>query len=118
LAPQEGEEEELAGRRQTMMQAEKIASDIAEAHQVLAGSASPVPTISSAVRKLERKSETAPGLLDGAIEAFDGALDAWQTTDEEIHPYQMTKKNARYQSSNMSELSTHQPADCPEPKST
>lgn len=84
LAPLEGEEEELAGRRQTMMQAEKIASDIAEAHEVLIGNASPIPTISSAVRKLERKSDTAPGLLTGAIEAFDGALDALARAENEL----------------------------------
>ena len=84
LAPAEGEEEELAGRRQTMMQAEKIASDIAEAHDVLSGQASPVPTLTSAVRKLERKSDTAPGLLTGAIEAFDRAIDALSTAESEL----------------------------------
>ncbi len=84
LAPEEGEEEVLAGRRQTMMQAEKIASDIAEAHDVLAGQASPIPTLTSAVRKLERKSDDAPGLLTGAIEAFDAALDALSTAEQEL----------------------------------
>ncbi len=84
LSPQEGEEEELAGRRQTMMAAEKIASDINEAYDVLNGQASPVPTLVSAMRKLERKSDSAPGLLDGTIEAFGTALDALATAENSL----------------------------------
>ena len=38
LAPQPGEEDALADRRQAMMRAEKIAGDIAEAHETVAGS--------------------------------------------------------------------------------
>jgi len=88
LAPQEGEEEELAGRRQTMMAAEKIAGDINDAHDVLNGSASPVPTLVSAMRGLERKADAAPGLLDGAIEAFGSALDALATAEAELEQAQ------------------------------
>lgn len=84
LSPQEGEEEELAGRRQTMMAAEKIATDINEAHQVLAGPASPTPTLVSAMRKLERKADGAPGLLDTAIEAFGFAVDALSQAETEL----------------------------------
>lgn len=84
LAPQEGEEEELAGRRQTMMQAEKIASDISEAYDALNGQGSPIPELSSTVRKLERKADQAPGLLTGAIEAMDAALDALGRAESEL----------------------------------
>jgi len=84
LSPQEGEEEELAGRRQTMMAAEKIASDINEAYEVLNGQASPVPTLVSALRKLERKADSAPGLLNNTIEAFGTALDALATAESEL----------------------------------
>lgn len=84
LAPQEGEEEELAGRRQTMMAAEKIASDIDEAHQVLAGQASPVPTLVSTMRKLERKADSAPGLLDSTLEAFGFAIDSLSQAESEL----------------------------------
>lgn len=84
LSPQEGEEEELAGRRQTMMAAEKIASDIDEAHQVLAGQASPVPTLVSTMRKLERKADSAPGLLDSAIEAMGFAVDSLSQAESEL----------------------------------
>ncbi len=84
LSPREGEEEELAGRRQTMMAAEKIASDIGEAHQVLAGPAAPTPTLISAMRTLERKADTAPGLLDTAIDAFGSAVDALAQAESEL----------------------------------
>ncbi|MEN0041101.1 MAG: DNA repair protein RecN [Pseudomonadota bacterium] len=84
LSPQEGEEEELAGRRQTMMAAEKIATDIDEAYEVLAGQASPMPTLVNAMRKLERKADAAPGLLDTAIEAFGTAIDGLSAAEESL----------------------------------
>ena len=84
LAPEVGEEEELAGRRQTMMAAEKIAADLDEAHQVLAGQASPVPTLVSTLRKLERKADAAPGVLDAAIECFGVAVDALAQAETEL----------------------------------
>lgn len=74
LSPQEGEEEELADQRQTMMQAEKVAGDINEAYEAVAGPQSPVPVIASLMRRLERKAEQAPGLLDEALAALDRAL--------------------------------------------
>jgi DNA repair protein RecN (Recombination protein N) len=76
LAPQADEEEVLAERRQTMMRAEKVAGDINEAYETVAGSASPIPTLASLVRRLERKGPEAAGLLDGAIAALDRALNA------------------------------------------
>jgi DNA repair protein RecN (Recombination protein N) len=74
LAPQPEEEEALADKRQMMMRAEKIASDINDAFDAVAGSASPIPTLSSLVRRLERKGAEAGGLLDGAVAALDRAL--------------------------------------------
>ena len=76
LAPVDGEEEELAGKRAAMMKAEKIAADIGEADQVLSGNASPVPGINSLLRRLERKSAEVPGLLDDTIAALDTAVNA------------------------------------------
>ena len=58
-----------------MMQGEKVAGDLREAHDAVAGSASPVPTLAAAVRRLERRAAQAPGLLDPAVKAFDAALD-------------------------------------------
>jgi DNA repair protein RecN (Recombination protein N) len=76
LAPQPDEEDALAERRQTMMRAEKIAGDINDAYETVAGSASPIPTLASLVRRLERKGPEAAGLLDGAIASLDRALAA------------------------------------------
>jgi DNA repair protein RecN (Recombination protein N) len=76
LAPQSGEETALADRRAKMMQGEKVAGDLREAHDAVAGSNSPVPALASAVRRLERRAAQAPGLLDPAVQAFDAALNA------------------------------------------
>ncbi|KPB02861.1 DNA repair protein RecN [Ahrensia marina] len=75
LAPEEGEETELAEKRQGMMQAEKIAADLNDAHEILSGPKSPVPDIASLLRRLERKTEEAPGLLEEANENLGRALD-------------------------------------------
>ena len=86
LSPQEGEEEELANRRATMMKAEKTATDINEANEILNGQASPMPVISSLMRRLERKAEEAPELMGDLVAALDRALNALadaQTTAEE-----------------------------------
>jgi DNA repair protein RecN (Recombination protein N) len=74
LAPRDGEEEELAESRARMMKVERIAGDISEASEFLNGNASPVPLIASLVRRLERKSHEAPGLLEETVELLDGAL--------------------------------------------
>ncbi len=76
LSPMEGEEEELAERRAHMMKAEKMASDISEADEVLSGQGSPVPVISGLLRRLERKAEQAPELLNDTVAALDAALNA------------------------------------------
>ncbi len=75
LSPQAGEETELAGRRQQMMRAEKVAGDIGDAHEIVAGSGSPIPTLASLLRRLERKGAEAGGLLNDAIAALGRALD-------------------------------------------
>src|SRR3712207_1860653 len=74
LAPQAGEEAALAERRLLMMQAEKVAQDLADAFETLAGQGSPVPTLSAAVRKLERRGAQAPALVEPCVKALDGAL--------------------------------------------
>ncbi len=74
LAPQEGEEIALADRRQLMMQAEKVAGELNEAFDILNGKASPVPVISAALRKLERRGAQAPGLVDESVRTLDGVL--------------------------------------------
>jgi DNA repair protein RecN (Recombination protein N) len=74
LAPQPNEETTLADRRAALMRAEKAAEDLREAHEVIAGSSSPVPTISAVLRRLERRVEEAGELVGGPVKALDSAL--------------------------------------------
>jgi DNA repair protein RecN (Recombination protein N) len=76
LAPERSEETVLAERRAAMMQAEKVAGDLREAHDAVAGAQSPVPALSAAVRRLERRAAQAPALLEPAVRALDSALAA------------------------------------------
>jgi DNA repair protein RecN (Recombination protein N) len=76
LAPEPGEETALAERRAGMMQAEKVAGDLNEAHDAVAGQASPIPALSAAVRRLERRGAQAPGLVEPAVKAIDAALNS------------------------------------------
>ena len=80
LSPQPGEETALATRRTTMMQSEKVAGDLREAHEVLAGNNSSVPALASAIRRLERRSAQAPSLIEPAVKAFDVAMNALEET--------------------------------------
>jgi DNA repair protein RecN (Recombination protein N) len=84
LAPKPGEEEAMANHRAAMMRAEKIATDIAEAHETVAGSASPVPALASLVRRLERKAAGAGDLLTGTIAAIDRALKALEDAEQSL----------------------------------
>jgi DNA repair protein RecN (Recombination protein N) len=74
LAPQDGEETSLAERRQHMMQAEKMAGELNEILDLLSGSSSPVPALSSAQRRLARRAEQAGDLAGPASAALDAAL--------------------------------------------
>jgi DNA repair protein RecN (Recombination protein N) len=74
LDPQGGEEAALAERRLVMMASEKVAQDLHDAHEAIAGSSSPVSTLSGALRKLERRGAQAPALVEGSVRALDTAL--------------------------------------------
>jgi len=74
LDPQPGEETELAEVRTAMMRAEKIASEIKDAQDVLSGPNSPLPQLASLLRRLQRKSTEAPGMLDDVLKSLDEAL--------------------------------------------
>jgi DNA repair protein RecN (Recombination protein N) len=76
LAPEPSEETALAERRATMMQAEKVAGDLRDAHEAVAGATSPVPALSAALRRLERRTPQAPALIEPAVNALDAALAA------------------------------------------
>ena len=71
LSPEPSEETALAERRTAMMQVEKVAGDLREAHDAVAGAQSPVPTLAAAVRRLERRTTHAPALIEPAVKAFD-----------------------------------------------
>jgi DNA repair protein RecN (Recombination protein N) len=75
LAPQAGEEDELAEIRQSMMQVEKIATDLGEAFETLNGNGSPISEIAALWRRLERKAEQAPGVLGAPVGHLAEALD-------------------------------------------
>ena len=80
LAPEEGEETALADRRTMMMQSEKVAGDLREAHDAVGGSSSPVPALAAAIRRLERRSGQAPTLIEPAVKSLDAALNALEET--------------------------------------
>ena len=74
LDPQPGEETDLSELRATMMRAEKIASDIHDAQEVLSGSNAPSPQLASLLRRLQRKAAEVPELLDDVVKSLDEAL--------------------------------------------
>ena len=74
LAAEEGEETSLATRRQKMIQSEKVSGELREVFDLLSGHGSPVPALSSAQRRLDRRAEQAPELAMPAAKALDTAL--------------------------------------------
>ncbi|MBS0535794.1 MAG: DNA repair protein RecN [Proteobacteria bacterium] len=80
LAPQAGEETSLAERRTVMMQSEKVAQDLRDAYDAIAGSNSAVPELWAAVRRLERRATQAPSLVEPSVKSFDIALNALEET--------------------------------------
>src|SRR5690606_25942882 len=71
-------------KRSLMQKAERIAGDISEASEFLNGNASPVPVIASMVRRLERKSHEAPGLLEETVNLLDAALNQLANAQMEV----------------------------------
>jgi DNA repair protein RecN (Recombination protein N) len=84
LAPKDGEETALAQRRSTMMQGEKIASDLREAQDAVGGDHSPVAALSAAVRRLERRAGSMPALVEPAVKAIDVAINALEEADQHL----------------------------------
>jgi DNA repair protein RecN (Recombination protein N) len=85
LAPKDGEETQLASRRTTMMQGEKIATDLREAQEAIGGPHSPVPALSAAVRRLERRAANSPALVEPAVKAIDAAINALEEADQHLN---------------------------------
>jgi DNA repair protein RecN (Recombination protein N) len=73
LAPEAGEEEELAGARADMQKGERLSGDLAELQHLWTGSDSALATLRGAARRLDRIAEEHP-LLAEALEALDRAV--------------------------------------------
>src|ERR1700761_1332721 len=84
LAPKDGEETQLATRRTTMMQGEKIASDLRDAQEAVGGHQSPIASLSVAVRRLERRGVSSPALVEPAVKAIDVAINALEEADQHL----------------------------------
>ncbi len=74
LNPIEGEEAKLAEARQMMMSSEQYADALTDAEEALAGDGTSVARLNAALRKLERRRETAGGRLDHVCAALDRVL--------------------------------------------
>jgi DNA repair protein RecN (Recombination protein N) len=73
LAPELGEEEELAEARATMQKGERLSGDLAELQHLWAGSDSALASLRSAARRLDRIAGEHPLLKEG-LEALDRAV--------------------------------------------
>ena len=74
LNPQTGEEETLASRRQLMMHAEKIAGELNEALDALAGEGTGGARLAAALRRIERQVGAGGALLASVAEALERVL--------------------------------------------
>jgi DNA repair protein RecN (Recombination protein N) len=74
LSPEPNEEQLLAERRQLMMQSEQYVSALEDAEQVIDGGTAMESRLNAALRKLERRKETAGGRLDEVCATLDRLL--------------------------------------------
>jgi DNA repair protein RecN (Recombination protein N) len=84
LDPQKGEEESLAERRQLMMHAEKLAAELSDALDALAGEGTSGARLAAALRRIERQASVAPGLLTPVAEAIERVLSETNTARAKI----------------------------------
>ena len=84
LAVQPGEEKSLAERRQGMMQGEKVAADIRDAHESLSGDAAILPALSAISRRLQRRLPQAPQLIEPSVQALDEAMEALEAATRSV----------------------------------
>jgi DNA repair protein RecN (Recombination protein N) len=84
LAVRPGEEDELALRRQAMMQGEKVAADIREARDHLSGDAAILPMLLSVSRRLQRRMAQAPALIEPSVKALDEAIEALEGATQAV----------------------------------
>jgi DNA repair protein RecN (Recombination protein N) len=74
LNPQAGEEEALASRRQLMMNAEKLAAELADTLDALRGEGTNGARLAASLRRIERQASVAPDLLGPVAAALARVL--------------------------------------------
>ncbi len=79
LAPRQGEEDELAERRSIMQQSEKVAGELREAFDAIAGDKPLSLSLAAVMRRLERRAPQAPVLMEPPLKALEHALNAAET---------------------------------------
>ena len=66
LAPEAGEEDALAERRQRLMQLEKAADEVRDADEILSGPTAPAPALAGLMRRLMRKADSGAARVPAA----------------------------------------------------
>ncbi len=67
-----------------MMQGEKVAADIREAHENLSGDSAILPVLSAISRRLQRRLPQAPELIEPSVQALDEAMQALETATQAV----------------------------------
>jgi DNA repair protein RecN (Recombination protein N) len=80
LAPELGEEELLAERRQRLMQLEKAAEEVRDADEILNGPTAPGPVLAGLMRRLSRKADAGAAVFRPIVESLDTVLIALDGT--------------------------------------
>lgn len=84
LAPEAGEEEVLAGRRQRLMTLEKAAEEVRDADEIINGPMAPGPALASLMRRLMRKAEAGAAIFQPIVDALDATLVSLDATSEAL----------------------------------
>lgn len=85
LGAELNEEEQLATKRTAMQQAEKVAVELREAYEGVAGDHSPVSNISSLMRRLDRRAAQAPDLVEPSLKALNDVLTAFDAAESALN---------------------------------
>ncbi|MDP1732256.1 MAG: DNA repair protein RecN [Devosia sp.] len=84
LAPEAGEEEVLADRRQRLMQLERAAEEVRDADEILNGPMAPGPALAGLMRRLMRKADAGAAVFQPMVEALDASLVSLDATSEAL----------------------------------
>ncbi|HEY0917883.1 DNA repair protein RecN [Devosia sp.] len=84
LAPEAGEEEVLADRRQRLMQLERAAEEVRDADEILNGPLAPGQALAGLMRRLMRKADAGAVVFQPLVEALDASLVSLDATSEAL----------------------------------